>query len=162
MKELAKGRFFEKNTKWWSQSVEGLLSTGPTPSSFYCIEVKFYTDNVHASVTNSMSVQKRMINRRRKRRKRRSRQRKRFQIQIFLLFSGLTFYFCFHPSHLRPILDQYSLVCSWPWLSKVAPDDTLYVRTIFLIFFLSEILGQNVSAFSQDFLHIHCECIKVL
>ena len=24
----------EKRTKWWSYSVEGLLSTGPTPSSF--------------------------------------------------------------------------------------------------------------------------------
>ena len=23
-------------TKWWSWSVEGLLSTGPTPSSFSC------------------------------------------------------------------------------------------------------------------------------
>ena len=27
--------FFLGGTKWWSLSVEGLLSTGPTPSSFY-------------------------------------------------------------------------------------------------------------------------------
>ena len=29
--------FFFFRTKWWTLSVEGLLSTGPTPSSLYCV-----------------------------------------------------------------------------------------------------------------------------
>ena len=47
-------------------------------------EVKFYTDNVHASVTNSMSDWWRRRNRRRKRRKRRSRWRRIYMILIIL------------------------------------------------------------------------------
>ena len=31
---------FSFGTKWWSYSVEGLLSTGPTPSSFYIVRNK--------------------------------------------------------------------------------------------------------------------------
>ena len=32
---------FKKWTKWWSLLVEGLLSTGPTSSSFYCPPLPF-------------------------------------------------------------------------------------------------------------------------
>ena len=28
-------------TKWWSQSVEGLVPTGPTPSSLFCSKWRF-------------------------------------------------------------------------------------------------------------------------
>ena len=120
----------------------------------YRSEVTFYTENVHASVSNSMSVWKRRRNRRRKRRKRRSRWRKRYQIYIIIFFSGLMFYFCFHPSHLRPNLDCFSLVCSWPWLIKVVPDDTLYVWTLFLnLFSFRNLRTKCLSIFLGLFTH---------
>ena len=67
-----------------------------------------------------------------------------------------TTHFCFHSTHLRLILDYFSSVCPWSWLSKVVATDTLRVWKHFKYFFsfISEILGQNVfSTFPGLFTH---------
>ena len=49
---------FKKNsTKWWSWSVEGLLSTGPTPSSFYYYYYNFIQFGVGAVICTCQEIQ---------------------------------------------------------------------------------------------------------
>jgi hypothetical protein len=62
-------------------------------------------------------------------------------------FIILITHFCFHSTHLGLILDYFSSVCPWSWLSKVVATDTLrFWKHLKCFFLLSEILGQNVSS----------------
>ena len=48
-----------------------------------------------------------------------------------------TTHFCFHSTHLRLILDYFSSVCPWSWLSKVVATDNLRVWKHFKYVFSS-------------------------
>ena len=54
--------FWEKvHPMWWSLSVEGLLSKGPTPSSFYNIIKKLIEIHCHWKVKNCINLKKKSL-----------------------------------------------------------------------------------------------------
>ena len=84
----------------------------------------------------------------------------KFKQFFFILFVN-PFYFNSH--HLRLLLDFFSLVCPWSWLSKVVATDTLRVWIHFkYFFFFQKFLDKIFLALSKDCLHIHWKCIKII
>ena len=104
---------------------------------------------------------RRRRNRRSRRSKRRNIWRMKYQIKN-IYFILLITHFCFHPNQLGLILDYFSSVCPWSWLSKVVATDTLHFwkHLNFLSFFFFKFLDKMFLALLEDFLHIHWKCRK--